>query len=288
MIYDKIVLLGTGKLFLNCLSYVDGLHVPYEGYEMSTPPSKITLAQAKNKGLCCCSMSKALLFQKLSQERSRILLLSVINPAILPEWMMKMENIVAINCHQALLPKYKGRNAECWAIYEGEEKSGITWHRMDAGVDTGEILIQKEVPITETTTAYSLFRQQLGAAYEAFLEFMPKVLAGEETYHPQPKLEEESFHYSWEAPEAGRMDPRWSQERISRLLRATDYGILKVMKRPVLVMEGQEYGFQSYKILRREEAGEDLCRFDGNRIVIEKKEYQFILEKWEALNKNER
>lgn len=269
------------------MSYVDGQKIPYEGYEMSRPPSKITMSQAKKKGLCCDSMDKKELFQRIGQEERPLLLLSVINPVILPNWLLEKKNILALNCHQALLPRHKGRNGECWAIYQGDENSGITWHKMTGEVDNGEILIQKTIPVTETTTAWKLFRQQICAAYEAFLEFMPKVLAGEETYDPQPEAEE-SFHYSWETPEDGRLDPSWSQERISRFLRATDYGVLNVMKRPVIVLGGEEYTFKSYKILKRQEPGEEQIVFDKTSLLVVKKECKFIFEKWEAIKKHEK
>ncbi|WP_223213347.1 formyltransferase family protein [Campylobacter coli] len=71
-----------------------------------------------------------------------------------------IEKNTIINCHSALLPKHKGMNARIWAIYEGDEKSGITWHKVDYGIDTGDILVQKEIDIDETTTSLKLLNLQ--------------------------------------------------------------------------------------------------------------------------------
>lgn len=58
-----------------------------------------------------------------------------------------------INYHNALLPKHRGVNAHIWAIYDGNEYSGITWHLVDEGIDTGKIIIQDKIRRRRTTHA---------------------------------------------------------------------------------------------------------------------------------------
>jgi len=60
--------------------------------------------------------------------------------------------IACINCHPSLLPKHRGPNPYASAIIYGETKTGITFHLVDEGIDTGAVLLQKEIPITHEDT----------------------------------------------------------------------------------------------------------------------------------------
>lgn len=61
-----------------------------------------------------------------------------------------------VNCHPSLLPANRGANPYFWAIYQGKTKTGVTFHLMDEGFDTGKILRQMEVEITKEMTAGDL------------------------------------------------------------------------------------------------------------------------------------
>lgn len=76
---------------------------------------------------------------------------------ILPEEILNLPKYGCINGHASLLPKYRGASPIQWCIVCGEEKTGVTVMQMDAGMDTGDILTQKEVEIGETETAEELF-----------------------------------------------------------------------------------------------------------------------------------
>ncbi|WP_373216297.1 formyltransferase family protein [Ruminococcus sp. 5_1_39BFAA] len=287
-VYDRIILLGTGKLFLDCMEYTSRLGVPYAGYDMSEKTQKVTRAQAADKGLSYFQIEKKLIYEELRNAGERILLLSVINPCIIPGDILDRENITAYNCHQALLPRHKGRNAEAWALFSGDTETGITWHRMTAAVDGGDILIQKKIPISETATSFQIFRRQLEAAYEAFTEFMPQVLAGEETCSRQEDISDGDFHYSWEIPGDGYLDLSWSGEKISRFLRSMDYGILKTMPSPRVFHEGKTYTFKSSRIERTSGESEEQVLFESKYITIIKQDYKFTLLKYKEENDNER
>ena len=223
MKYDKIIVLGTGKLFLDCMLYISSLSVPFIGYDTNTKPQKLTQVQAEKKQLPYIQKDFSEVCGDIRKEDGQTLLLSIINPRIVPADILEKENILALNIHQAILPRYKGRNAEAWAIFNGEDEAGVTWHKMLSKVDAGEILALRKIPITEDMTSYSLFRAQLKAAYESFIEFMPVVLRGEESYVPQQEGPSE-FHYSYETPNNGILDLNWDGAQISRFLRAMDYG----------------------------------------------------------------
>ena len=75
---------------------------------------------------------------------------------IIPQWMIDLPPLGNINLHGSLLPKYRGAAPVQWAIAMGETVSGVTTMRIDAGLDTGDILVQREEPIRPEDTAETL------------------------------------------------------------------------------------------------------------------------------------
>ena len=78
---------------------------------------------------------------------------------ILPQTFLEAFPKGAINVHFSLLPKYRGAAPVNWAIVEGEEKTGVTTMQMDAGLDTGDILLQKEVEIGNEENSIELMER---------------------------------------------------------------------------------------------------------------------------------
>jgi len=75
------------------------------------------------------------------------LLISVASPIIFKEDLIKIPKLDCINIHNAPLPKYRGMLPNFWQLYHGEEKAGITIHRINADIDAGDILIKYYLPI---------------------------------------------------------------------------------------------------------------------------------------------
>ncbi|MGB6630808.1 MAG: methionyl-tRNA formyltransferase [Terriglobales bacterium] len=75
---------------------------------------------------------------------------------IIPQWMIDLPRLGNLNLHASLLPKYRGAAPIQWAIASGESVTGVTTMRIDAGLDTGDMLIQREIPIGLDDTAETL------------------------------------------------------------------------------------------------------------------------------------
>jgi methionyl-tRNA formyltransferase len=75
---------------------------------------------------------------------------------IIPQWMLDLPRYGNINLHASLLPKYRGAAPIQWAIANGETVTGVTTMRIDAGLDTGDILLQREIAVTSEDTAETL------------------------------------------------------------------------------------------------------------------------------------
>lgn len=76
---------------------------------------------------------------------------------ILPKQVLDFPRYGCVNVHASLLPKYRGAGPIQWSIINGETETGITTMQMGEGLDTGDILLQEKVPITDDTTADVLF-----------------------------------------------------------------------------------------------------------------------------------
>jgi len=75
---------------------------------------------------------------------------------IIPQWMLDLPPLGNVNLHASLLPKYRGAAPIQWAIANGETVTGVTTMRIDAGLDTGDILLQQELNIAPDDTAETL------------------------------------------------------------------------------------------------------------------------------------
>ena len=101
--------------------------------------------------------------------------------------------LATINCHPSMLPGYRGPNPYMAAIVNGEEVTGVSFHLMDEGYDTGAILLQREVPILLSDTGYTL---KLRCAQTA--RFLAKeLLSGVENglLTPTPQNEASASYY---------------------------------------------------------------------------------------------
>jgi len=93
---------------------------------------------------------------------------------IIPQWMLDLPPHGNINLHGSLLPTYRGAAPIQWAIANGENITGVTTMRLDAGLDTGDLLLAKVVPIGQEETAIDVYE----CLAVAGAELMVKTLCG--------------------------------------------------------------------------------------------------------------
>jgi methionyl-tRNA formyltransferase len=104
---------------------------------------------------------------------------------IIPQWMIDLPRYGNLNLHASLLPKYRGAAPIQWAIARGESVTGVTTMRIDAGLDTGDILLQEVEPIRPEDTALTLGPRLA----ETGAELIIRTLAGlvNSSLTPQPQ-----------------------------------------------------------------------------------------------------
>lgn len=129
----------------------------------------------------------------------------------------------AINCHSSLLPKYKGKFAPFWTIYNGEAQAGITYHYMINPVDSGKILFQERICLNKNETSFSLYHKISNLCIVNFKKAFQMLLDGKNGT-PMPKLPKSNKtfeYYDIPFPFDGKISVENSDEEIFRFCRAT-------------------------------------------------------------------
>jgi methionyl-tRNA formyltransferase len=131
---------------------------------------------------------------------------------LIPRWMLELPRYGNLNLHGSLLPKYRGAAPIQWAVANGETVTGVTTMRLDEGMDTGDMLLRREVPIGPSETAEDLFPRlaEVGAP------LMVETLAGLESGTIKPQKQDDSLatHAPLLTRDDGRVDPALTAQSI--------------------------------------------------------------------------
>lgn len=104
---------------------------------------------------------------------------------ILPKDVLELPKYGCINVHTSLLPKYRGAAPIQWAVLNGEEKTGVTIMKMDEGIDTGDIILQKEILLDKDETAGTLFDKLAEEGGKLVVEALGKIEGGTAVFTAQ-------------------------------------------------------------------------------------------------------
>ena len=131
---------------------------------------------------------------------------------IIPQRIIDLVPIGIINVHASLLPKYRGAAPIQWAIAHGETRTGVTTMRIDAGLDTGDMLLKAEAEIGAEETAPELSVRLAGMGARLLIETMRGLEAGQ--INPEPQDHAQHSLAPILEKEDGRIDWRWPAARI--------------------------------------------------------------------------
>jgi methionyl-tRNA formyltransferase len=123
---------------------------------------------------------------------------------IIPQWMIDLPRLGNLNLHASLLPKYRGAAPIQWAIASGESVTGVTTMRIDAGLDTGDILMQREIPIAPEDTAETLGPRLASIGANLMVETLRGLENGQ--VRPAPQSHSQATLAPILQKEDGRMD----------------------------------------------------------------------------------
>ncbi len=135
---------------------------------------------------------------------------------IIPQWMIDLPRLGNLNLHASLLPKYRGAAPIQWAIANGESVTGVTTMRIDAGLDTGDILMQREIPIGAEDTAETLGPKLASIGADLMVETLRGLDSGQ--VRPAPQEHSQATLAPILKKEDGRMDfARSARDLFNRL-----------------------------------------------------------------------
>lgn len=194
---------------------------------------------------------------------------------ILPETFLNAFPHGAINVHFSLLPKYRGAAPVNWAIVNGEEKTGVTTMQMDAGLDTGDILLQRETVIGDQENSAELMSRLAGIGAEVLSE----TLARYDALTPKPQDDEKATFAPIMKKEDGLIDWSMTAYEISNRVRGfqpfpTAYTFYQEKKLTLWKAQAADAGVQASagEILEAESEGISVAC--GNRTILRIEELQ--------------
>ncbi len=139
---------------------------------------------------------------------------------ILPKSLLDIPRQGAINVHASLLPKYRGAAPIAWAILKGETSTGVTIMKMDEGMDTGDIFLQRATSIGDEETAETLHDKLASLGGQLLLEALAKIKRGE--ISPFRQNHSQATYAPPLRKEDGRIDWKREAKEIHRQVRAFD------------------------------------------------------------------
>ena len=178
---------------------------------------------------------------------------------IIPQWMIDLPRFGNLNLHASLLPKYRGAAPIQWAIAEGETVTGVTSMRIDAGLDTGDILLQRETPIEPDDTAETLAPRLAVIGAGLMIETLRGLEAGK--IQPRPQDHERATLAPILKKEDGIIDFRRSATEIRNRMRG-----FQPWPGAVTTFRGKNLQVWSAKTCAAAPIGEMLV--DGDRLLV--------------------
>ena len=143
-------------------------------------------------------------FTAFLEEQKPDLMVVVAFGQILSQRILDIPPYGCINVHGSLLPRYRGAAPMQWCVIDGEKKTGVTTMFMDAGLDTGDMLLKAEFPIGPDTTLEEVHDGLMELGAEVLIETLEALSAGTLRRIPQtnyaPMLTKETGHIHWAEP----------------------------------------------------------------------------------------
>jgi methionyl-tRNA formyltransferase len=223
----KIGVIGNGKMAVECMKEMlshENVKIVFGICQPEKDPQDAVNYFCREKNIDVQTFRRinspeALEFIK-SKEPDYIF--SINNFRLLSENLIKIPAKGIINFHNGPLPRYGGVNIPSWVIINGEKEHGVTWHFVDSGIDTGDIIAQEMFPLDDDITASRLMTMSIIAGLKLFKVFFPQLLKEQINRIPQTG---ESLYYSLkDLPENnGIIDFSWTYDKISRLVRGLNF-----------------------------------------------------------------
>ena len=129
--------------------------------------------------------------------------------------------LITFNIHGSLLPKYRGRTPHVWSIINNEKEAGITAHIIDENCDSGDIISQIKIPISENDTGNDLLNKYKSEYYDLVKNVFDKAISGKLQLNKQD--DNLATYFGVRNPDDGKINWNWQRERIQNWVRALSF-----------------------------------------------------------------
>ena len=169
-----------------------------------TSNSKLALDYAAKHGIACTVTSdvNSTDTRSLLRQNAPDLILVCSFSQIIRQSVIELPRIGIVNVHPSLLPKYRGPEPVFWALFHNESKTGVTFHKLEASVDAGDILAQVEASIPADTDLDQLTDSLFQLAGEHVAKTLVAFANGDKD--PQPQTQADASYFSFPTPEQRR------------------------------------------------------------------------------------
>ncbi len=201
---------------------------------------------------------------------------------IIPQEIFTLPKFGTINIHPSYLPAYRGQHVINWAIINGENETGVTIHFIDEGIDTGDIILQKKVPISFEDTAKTLHDKIYREACGLLIYLLNCVASGKQIQRKKQDGTRASY-FKPRVPEDGRINWDLNEKEIYNLVRALvkpwpgAYGYIKGKKIIIWDAKPKRNPCDNH-------SNGEIIDMDGSTIVIKVNGGQIIIREYTILN----
>jgi methionyl-tRNA formyltransferase len=228
---NKIIFMGTPEFAVTSLEAL--IHGGYQVVAVYTQPDKragrgqqIISSPVKqlalSQGLDVVQIEKfkvAGTVEKLAALAPELIVVAAFG-LLLPQEVLNLPKLGCLNVHPSLLPRHRGASPVAAAVLQGDEITGVTIMLLDAGMDTGSILDQREVPISDEDTTGSLGIKLAQAGAQLLMETLPLWIEGR--IKPRPQDDNKASYSKMIKKEDGEIDWHLSAQGLWRRVRAFD------------------------------------------------------------------
>jgi methionyl-tRNA formyltransferase len=224
----KLVVIGSGKMAVDCLKILSEAPHGVLSLAISEPqagsPGNALSRYCRGQGIPYLEaerINSSSVIERLAAIAPDIIFninsFQIIRPVLL-----SLPKEGTINFHNGPLPRYGGANVCSWAIINGERDHGVTWHYLDRGIDTGDIIAQRFFEIAPDETAITLIIKCINAGIELFKEVLPRLIDGSVKVVKQD-ASKATYYSLKDTPNRGWVDYGWPFVQFDRFIRGLSF-----------------------------------------------------------------